>query len=83
MSDYERKCAVKRANADARKAVREWHKLGTVSIDDIIRRMGYNQHGLYEFTKKCWGCGSYTLRLDTYTLIHGRGDDKKITVEVQ
>ena len=84
MYEYEKKLAVRRANNDARKAVREWHKLGTVGIDVIIKGMGYNQKGLYKFTKRYWpGYEGFTLQLDTYALIHKRGDEKKITVEVQ
>lgn len=68
-NDYEKKLAIKRAKADIRKALNDWHKFGTVSIDDILSRMGYSRNS-YKFTKNLWtGMKSFTICLDTYGLI--------------
>lgn len=82
MSEYEKKLAVKRANADAKKAVRDWHKLQTVGIDDILKRMGYSSvDGIYKFKRRCrTGMEAFTICLDTYGLIYT--DCDKINVEV-
>lgn len=68
-NNYEKKLVIKRAKADIRKALNNWHKFGTVSIGDILSRMGYSRNS-YKFTKKLWiGTQSFTICLDTYGLI--------------
>ena len=83
MNEYERKLAVKRVNADAKKAVSTWRKLGTADIYDILNRMGYSGSRCgYDFTKRYWaGVEAFTLHLNTYGLIIGCSG--KIEAEVQ
>lgn len=77
MSEYEEKLAWKAVHADAKKAINTWHKLGTISIDDVLKRMGYTQtrESMYEYSRRYWaGMEGYTLILNTYSLIVGRQD---------
>lgn len=75
MCGYERKLAVKRINADARKAINNWKDLRTVGIDTILHSMGYVSTGIYSYEKRYWaGMKAFTLVLDSYELLVGRSE---------
>ena len=74
-NDYEKRLAIKRAKADSRKALNNWHKFRTVGIGDILLKMGYSRNS-YKYTKKIWtGTQSFTICLDTYGLIIKNSDN--------
>lgn len=81
MNEYEKNLVIKRANKDAKKAINDWKKYGTIGIDEIIKGMGYDQKSLYSFTKRIWeGMNSYIINLDTYGLIIRA--NKNIDIEI-
>lgn len=83
-NEYEKKLAIKRAKADVKKAINDWHKYETIGIDSILKTLGYinNPYKMYQYSKKIWtGMESFTIHLDTFELLVGGANTIKYEVE--
>ena len=83
-NDYEKKLAIKRAKADVRKAINDWHKYSTIGIDQILKALGYtnNPYKMYQYSKKTrTGMESFTIHLDTSELLVGGANTIKYEIE--
>lgn len=80
--DIDKKLVVKRAKADAKKAEKKYHDLYTVSIENILPRMGYSKDSLYIYKKRIYiGANGFTIIFDIFDLVHKH--DGHINVEVK